>query len=127
MLVPARRRGNILMTTITISSGTTTVSTTIPLTTHHVVEGSGTLDVANGGTVSGLITVDGAFASVNVSALGFVADTVISSGSENVYGGATDTTVYADGIQRVIGGIVITTTISGGEQDVYSGGSVAGI
>ena len=45
------------MTTITVSSGTTIVSTRIPKTIGYLVEGSGTLDVVHGGTVSGLITI----------------------------------------------------------------------
>ena len=47
------------MPTITISSGTTNVSTPIPNTTAYIVEGppGGTLDIVSGGVVSGLITV----------------------------------------------------------------------
>ena len=64
------------MPTITISSGTTTVSTAIPTTTAYIVEGSGTLDVVNGGTVSGLITVSGG-GIVYVSSGGKTLDTTV--------------------------------------------------
>ena len=45
------------MPTITISSETTTVNSPISGDTSYIVEGSGTLDVVNDGTVSGLITI----------------------------------------------------------------------
>jgi hypothetical protein len=45
------------MPTITISSRTTSATTAIANTTAYLVEGSGTLDVAGGGTVSGVITI----------------------------------------------------------------------
>jgi hypothetical protein len=37
------------MTTITVSSGATTVATHIAVTTNYIVEDNGTLDVVNGG------------------------------------------------------------------------------
>ena len=63
------------MTTITISSGTTTVSTTIPTTTAYILEGFSTLDVVSGGVISGLITIN-SFGTVNVSSGGAVLATV---------------------------------------------------
>jgi hypothetical protein len=42
--------------TIPISSGTTTVSSST--SSSYLVEDTGTLDIVNGGTVSGLVTVE---------------------------------------------------------------------
>jgi hypothetical protein len=39
------------MTTIVVSSGTTKVATVIPTTTNYSVDGSGKLDIINGGIV----------------------------------------------------------------------------
>jgi hypothetical protein len=68
------------MPTITISSGTTTVNSPISGDTSYIVEGSGTLDVVNDGTVSGLITISSggiSGATVNVSSGGTTLDTMI--------------------------------------------------
>ena len=65
------------MTTIIVSSGTTDVST--PTSSAYIVEHSGTLDIINGGTVSGLVTVSSG-GLVNVSSGGTDFSANISKG-----------------------------------------------
>ena len=76
------------MTQIIVSSGTTFVSTTIPVNSTYIVEGSGTLDIVNGGTVSGLITVSS----------GGIA--ILESGGSVVHG---NTTVSSGGTFEFVG------------------------
>src|SRR5580700_3948546 len=78
------------MTTILVSSGTTVVSTTIPSTTAYVVEGSGTLEIASGGTVSGLISVSRG-------------GTVVLESGGSTAGNTTNLTVSSGGTFEFIG------------------------
>src|ERR1700733_1443992 len=102
------------MPTITIATGTTIVSTPIPNTTAYVVEGTGTLDVDNGGTVSGLITVSKG-GQLAVSSGGKALDVLVSSGG--------DVTV-ASGGTVTSGGNAITG--SGGAATITNSGSILG-
>jgi len=78
------------MVTSTVSAGTAFVSTHISAGTSYVVKGSGTLDVVNGGVVSGPITVSGFPATVNVSSGGIVSGPLtISDTRVQVYSGGT--------------------------------------
>jgi len=115
------------MTTIVVSgSATRTVSTHIPAGTSYLVEGSGTLDVVNGGVVSGAITVSGFPATVSVTSGGIVSGLLtISDTRVNVYsGGTTEQTAIVDfGSLFLSGGVAISTTVdSFSELEVFSGG-----
>jgi autotransporter passenger strand-loop-strand repeat protein len=132
------------MTTITISSGTTVVSTHIATTTAYIVQGSGTLEVASAGVVSALTTVRNAGV-VSVDLSGTVLGTLISAGGTEIDSGtavnttissggtqsvsrlASVTTINSHGLQQVgSGGTAIVTTInSGGKQDLVGGKSIA--
>ena len=75
------------MTTITISTGTTVVSTPIPTTTNYIVEGSGLLQIANGGTVSGLITLNNA-GNLGITSGGVARNTTVNSGGiDHIFSG----------------------------------------
>jgi len=91
-----------------------------------VVKGSGTLDVVNGGVVSGPITVGGFPATVNVSSGGIVSGPLtISDTRVQVYSGGTteQTTIVDFGGLFVSGGVAISTTVSNfGELEVFFGG-----
>jgi len=97
--------------TITISSGTTSVSSPIPNTTAYVVEDSGTLDILSGGVVSGVITISSG------------GQVVVSSGGE-----AFDAVVFGGGTLTVAsGGTASGVTVgSGGVVEVFNGGSLVG-
>jgi autotransporter passenger strand-loop-strand repeat protein len=103
------------MPTITISSGTTIVSTPIPNTTAYMVEGTGTLDVDNGGTVSGLITVSSG-GHLAVSSGGKALDVLVSSGG--------DVTVASGGSVTSAGNAI---TGSGGPGVVINSGTISGM
>src|SRR6478736_6417073 len=110
------------MVTSTVSAGTAFVSTHIAAGTSYVVKGSGTLDVVNGGVVSGPITVRGFPATVNVSSGGIVSGPLtISDTRVQVYSGGTteQTTIVDFGGLFVSGGVVN----SGGKQNIGSGGT----
>jgi autotransporter passenger strand-loop-strand repeat protein len=112
-----------VVSTITVSSGTTVVLSQIPGSTDYIVEGSGALVVANGGAVSGLITISSG-GSANVSSGSTVLQTTIDSGGfELVYEGlAVRTTISNGGLQDVDAGLATLTTIgNGGTQNVYGG------
>ncbi len=80
------------MTTITISSGTSSVSTVVPNTTNYVVEGTGTLDVLNGGAVTGTILDAGG--QLFVSGGGTASGTTINAaGYVYIYGTALGTVI----------------------------------
>ena len=95
--------------TITISSGTTTVSGPIP--NAYVVEDSGTLDIVSGGVVSGVITISGG------------GQVVVSSGGE-----AFDAVLFSGGTLTVAsGGTASGVSVgSGGGVEVFNGGSLVG-
>ena len=118
------------MTTIIVSSGTTVVST--PTTSEYIVEGSGTLDILNGGTVSGLITVSSG-GSVNVSSGGEALSATISKGGtvEVLSSGTVDQFEVASGGKLVVFGLATTTSgfsavASGGLEIISSGGTTTG-
>ncbi len=116
------------MTTITISSGTTIVSTTISDTASYIVEDGGTLDVGSGGTVSGLIIISSGGA-VDITSGGTILDTTDAGGTVNVSAGGTanNTTLSSGGIELVqSGGIAGDTILSGGAIEVLSGGTADG-
>src|SRR6266446_7878641 len=99
------------MTTITISSGTTIVSTSVPPTTNYVVESGGILEIANGGTVSGLVTINSA-GSGTVDAGGtLLSVTVSSSGrlTDLLSGTVSGATVSNGGFAQISGTAVGTT------------------
>src|SRR5262245_39390426 len=108
---------------ITVSSGTTVVSS--PTNESYIVLGSGTLEVASGGTVSGQVIVSSG-GSVLVDSSGTTLDTLISSGGSATVssgGKATDTTVSSGGTLAVLsGGTADPTTISSGGSEIVSGG-----
>jgi len=118
------------MSMIRISSGTVTVGIHIPINTDYIVVDSGTLDVVNGGTVSGLITISSGGA-VNVRSGGMVRDTTVSSGGDETVssgGEILNTRVSDGGAQYVSSGGTAsgTTVMGGGTQYVFSGGAVTG-
>ena len=82
------------MTTIIVNSGTTSVSTAIPTTSNYLVEGSGTLDILNGGVVAGTI--------------------ISAGGSENVFPGGIDSsaTVSSGGVEIVSRGTAYPVSFS---------------
>ena len=87
---------------VVISSGTTSVSTSDP--TLYIVEGSGTLDVVNGGTVT----------SATISAGGVIS---VTSG-----GATSDTTVSSGGVEVLTsGGFDISATVQNGGTTIVSG------
>jgi autotransporter passenger strand-loop-strand repeat protein len=114
------------MVTSTVSAGTAFVSTHISAGTSYVVKGSGTLDVVNGGVVSGPITVSGFPATVNVSSGGIVSGPLtISDTRVQVYSGGTteQTTIVDFGSLFVSGGVAISTTVNTfSELQVFFGG-----
>jgi autotransporter passenger strand-loop-strand repeat protein len=86
------------MAAVTVSSGTTTVSSAT--NESYIVVDSGTLEVASGGTVSGEIIVSSG-GSVLVDSGGTVLDTLVSSGGvlQVSSGGLADpTTIFSAGI-----------------------------
>jgi autotransporter passenger strand-loop-strand repeat protein len=113
---------------ITVSSGTTTVSSST--NESYIVVDSGTLEIASGGTVSGEIIVSSG-GSVLVDSGGTVLDTRISSGGllHVSSGGLADpTTIFSGGSEIVsAGGTDNGAQISGGEQDVFGSASGATI
>src|SRR5580692_6370799 len=127
------------MPTITISSGTTSVSTAIPNTTAYLVESSGTLDIVSGGIVSGLITISSG-GHVIVASGGEAFDTVVSGGGILTVasggtvtsagtpvnsGGITGTGSNAKGVYFLAGGSVTNAAsalIAGGAQGVEIAG-----
>jgi autotransporter passenger strand-loop-strand repeat protein len=118
------------MSIIRISSGTVTVGIHIPINTDYIVADTGTLDVVNGGTVSGLITISSGGA-VNVRSGGMVRDTTVSSGGDETVSSGGDilnTRVSDGGAQYVSSGGTVsgTTVMGGGTQYVFSGGAVTG-
>jgi len=112
------------MPTITISSGTTSVTSAVATTTGYLVEGSGTLDVSGGGIVSGLITIMNA-GIVNVASGGEVLDTTVDfGGTLNIRSGGTAIgTVTNQGAEEVsAGGTISGTVVSFGGDNISSGG-----
>jgi hypothetical protein len=102
------------VTTIVVSSGTTTVSTVIGLSTNCIVEGSGTLDVGFGGAVFGGITINGG-RNVSVTSGGEVLGTVISGGGTEFVGtGGNDFGALINGAgQGVLGRARAATVFTG--------------
>ena len=72
------------MTTITVSSGTRTVSTVIPSSTDFLVESHGVLDVVHGGVVTGTTISNGGSELVSSGAT-VNATTIDNGGTENVH------------------------------------------
>lgn len=114
------------MATVIVSGGTTNVSTQVPATTGYLVERSGTLDVVNGGTISGKVTI-GSGGVVNVDTGGETLQTNISrGGSDLVSGGTAVGTVVSWGGSGVVeaGGLASNTTVlDGGALIISSGGT----
>src|ERR1700730_4441282 len=97
------------MPTITIATGTAIISTPIPNTTAYVVEGAGTLDVNNGGTVSGLITVSNG-GHLAVSSGGEALDVVVSSGGDVTVASGGTVTSGGNGITGYGGAATINNS-----------------
>ena len=108
------------MAAVTVSSGTTIVSSAT--NESYIVVDSGTLEVASGGTVSGEITISSG-GSVLIDSGGTVLDTLISSGGvlQVSSGGVADPTTIVSGGTEIVsaGGTDSGALISGGEQDVF--------
>src|SRR5580700_6688154 len=98
-------RGYSLMSQIIVSSGTTSVST-IDASNTYFVEGSGTLDILDGGLISSLVTVGQGGVALIASGGTTLSMTISSGGEQDVYGSAMD------------------TTVSGGFEHVWSAGTV---
>ena len=117
------------MPTTTITSGTTVVSTTLPVSSGFIVKGSGTLDIVNGGTVSGLISVKSG-GEVVVSSGGTELKTIIGSGGTvNLLSGGSFSFagVESGGKLNVAGTVTSDVTVfAGGVETVSSGGVVSG-
>ena len=115
---------------IIVSSGTTDVSTST--TSAYIVEGSGKLDILNGGAVSGLISVSSG-GSVNVSSGGEALSATISKGGtvEVLSSGTVDQFEVASGGKLVVFGLANTISgfsevDSGGLEIISSGGTTTG-
>src|SRR5882672_7940397 len=102
------------MTITTISSGTTTVSTLVLPPDGFLVEGSGTLEIVNGGTIVGPVTISSG-GNTNVRSGGLLYAPVVSSaGTETIFfgGSAGSGAVSGGGILNVSsGGTDISTTL----------------
>ncbi|OAF15866.1 hypothetical protein AYJ54_39290, partial [Bradyrhizobium centrolobii] len=109
-----------------VSTGIASVTSSTATAMGYVVLGSGKLDVAFGGNVSGQITV-GNGGVVDVLTGGAVQHTtILNGGVQYDYGTADDTTVQSGGTQHVYfgGNATHTTVAAGAYQDVYSNATV---
>jgi len=115
------------MTTLTISSGTTSVSSAISNTTGYLVEGSGTLDIVGGGIVSGLITISGG-GQVDVASGGDALNIVVSDGGSLIVASGGIVTGVGAGVTGAGVGTVVNSgsigAIGGDGVDLQFGGSV---
>ena len=106
------------MTTEFVASGTTTVSSST--TTTSIIVAPGTLDVANGGVVSGATAV-GTGSSIVVEAGGTANNSTIVGGVQLTYGTANGAVISNGGIKHVYGGTASDVTVSaGGYKDVMN-------
>jgi collagen type VII alpha len=111
----------------TVSSGTTTING-FTFGQNYIVEGSGTLNVVNGGDLfNGTLTISSG-GIVNVSSGGEILETntISSGGVEHVSSGGTvsNTTVSSGGLLELFGGAVVngtTTIVAGGTEEIGSG------
>ena len=122
------------MTTITIPDGNT-ISVTSFDNNSYLVQANTQLVIANGGIVSGLITVTGNPAgrgggNLEVQSGGTALNTIVSSGGyTRVSGAALNTTISSGGNLEVdAGGSALTTVVSSaGNMYQASGGYVSGL
>ena len=99
--------------TVILVSGTTTVSTAKPGTTSYTVVSSGTLDIVNGGVVSGPIITTSFTTTVNVSSGGVIAGPMVMSGG----------TLNVDSGGVVSGLLSAGADFDGADVNVSAGGS----
>lgn len=110
------------MSQIVVSSGTTSV-TTVDASNTFLVEDSGTLEILDGGVVSGLITVVPAGA-LQVDAGGTALSATISGvGLEIVLSGGVDSGAQISGGELDVYGLASGARIFGGLQIVEAGGT----
>jgi autotransporter passenger strand-loop-strand repeat protein len=126
------------MTTIVVSASTTsTVSTHVPSGTSYLVSAGGTLDVVNGGIISGPVTIS-VGGIENVSSGGRVLNTSIGgtdfgTGLQFIFSGGTasNTFVLQDAFNdpsfQIVssGGLAVNTVLSSGKEVVLTGGTAS--
>ncbi len=108
------------MTTELVSSGTTTVSAST--NTTYVVVAPGTLEVANGGVVTGATAV-GTGSLILIDAGGTANSSTIVGGTQFNYGTVNGAVITSGGVQHVYGGGTANnvTIAAGSYQDIWNG------